>query len=123
VVAGAFDHRGRARQAHREALAGHAAEEGLAVVAPYSAVLPMMMLSMAAPRKSMLGRTTIAAAGQALAGVVVGVADQVQRDAARQEGAERLAARAFELDADVSSGRPSGWTLVTRPESMAPTCG
>ena len=30
VVAGALDHRGGARQAHRKALAGHAAEEGLA---------------------------------------------------------------------------------------------
>ena len=30
VVAGAFDHRARARQPHREAFAGHAAEEGLA---------------------------------------------------------------------------------------------
>ena len=30
MVAGAFDHRRRARQAHREALARHAAEEGLA---------------------------------------------------------------------------------------------
>jgi hypothetical protein len=54
-------------------------------VAPYSAVLPMMMLSSASPRKSMLGRTTIAAARQALAGVVVGVADQVQRDAAARK--------------------------------------
>ena len=29
------------------------------VVAPYSAVLPMMMLLVATPRKSMLGRTTM----------------------------------------------------------------
>ena len=29
------------------------------VVAPYSAVLPMMMLLVASPRKSMLGRTTM----------------------------------------------------------------
>ena len=41
-----------------------------------------------------------AAARQALADIVVAVADQVEGDAARQEGAEGLAGRAGQLDRD-----------------------
>ena len=63
----------------------------------------------------LLGRRTCAspvradddpAAGQALADVVVGVAEQPQRDAARQERAERLARRAGERDVDGVVGQP-----------------
>ena len=49
-----------------------------------------------------------AAARQALAGVVVGVADQVQRDALGQERAEALAAGAFHLDEDGVVGQAFG---------------
>ena len=46
------------------------------------------------------------AARQALAEAVVGVADERHRDAARQEGAEALAGRAVEGDADGVVGQP-----------------
>ena len=54
-----------------------------------------------------------AAAGQALADVVVGVAVEAQRDAAGHEGAEALAGRAGEGDVDRVVGqarrRRSAW--------------
>ena len=84
--------------AHREALAGDAAEERLAAaIAPYSTVLPMMMFSVGVAAEVDARPHDDAAARQALAGVVVGVADQVERDALREEGAEALAAGAFDL--------------------------
>jgi hypothetical protein len=48
-----------------------------------------------------------AAARQALADVVVAFADQFERDAARQEGAEALPGGAVERTWMVSSGRPA----------------
>src|SRR5690606_28294142 len=100
VVAGAFDHGGRPRVAHRKTLAGHAVEERFArqraiqhgvadddVVGPEPA--------------EVIGRAhDDAAARQALADVVVAFAYQVQCDAVRQEGAEALAGRAVALDVD-----------------------
>jgi hypothetical protein len=59
VVARAFDHRGGARQAHREALAGHAAEEGLAAGGAVQRGVADDDVLVASPRKSMLGRTTM----------------------------------------------------------------
>ena len=55
-----------------------------------------------------------APARQALAGVVVRIADQLQRDALAQEGAERLAARALELNADGVVGQAFGVHLGHR---------
>ena len=46
------------------------------------------------------GRMTMRAARQALADIVVGVADQLEGDAARQEGAEALPGRAGQLHLD-----------------------
>jgi hypothetical protein len=69
----------------------------------------------------MLGPHDDAPARQALAGVVVGVADQVQRDALGQEGAEALAAGAFIWMKMVWSGRPSGPWRISSPDSIAPT--
>jgi hypothetical protein len=109
VVTGTFDDGGGARQANREPLAGHAAEEGLAAGGAVQAtVLPTMMF---------FGRVTAEVdarahreppARQALAGVVVGVADQVQRDAAGEEGAKALAAGAFHLHEDGVVGQAFG---------------
>jgi hypothetical protein len=100
VVAGAFDDRRGARQAHREALAGHAAQVGLAGGRAVQRGVAHDGVAHRFAAEVEAGAHHHAAAREALAGVVVGVADQVQRDAACQEGAERLAARAFELDAD-----------------------
>src|SRR5205814_6864211 len=100
MVAGTFADRGGARQAHRKALAGHAAQEGLATG---------RAVQHGVADDDVLRRVTAevdaradgdAAARQALAGVVVGVADQVEGDALREERAEALATGAFELDED-----------------------
>jgi hypothetical protein len=89
VVAGALDDRGRAGVAHREALAGHAAEERLAAIAPYSTVLPTMMFSSGFAAEVDARAHDDAPARQALADVVVGIADQVERDA-RARNAPKL---------------------------------
>jgi hypothetical protein len=81
VVAGAFHHRRGAGQAHGEALAGHAAEEGLAAggAVQHGVADDDVARGLAAELDARAHHD--AAARQALAGVVVGVADQVQRDA------------------------------------------
>ena len=63
-------------------------------VAPYAIVLPAMICSSARERRRPVGADDDPAAGEALADVVVGVALEPQRDAPRQERAERLAGRA-----------------------------
>ena len=62
--------------------------------------LPAMMFVLGGERRGPVGPHDDPAAGQALADVVVGVAEQPQRDAARQERAERLPGRAGERDVD-----------------------
>ena len=108
MVARAFHHRGGAGVAHREALAGHAVEERLT---------SQRTVQHGVADDDVVGRLTAelvrrthdhAAARQALAHVVVAVAHQVQRDAMRQERAERLAGRALHLHVD----RVIGQTLV-----------
>src|SRR5690606_23239849 len=81
VVAGALDDRRSARVAHRKAFAGHAAEEGLAAQrAVQHRVADDDVLGPVAAE--VVGRAhDDAAAGQALADVVVAFADQVERDA------------------------------------------
>src|SRR5438067_3199315 len=92
VIADALDDGVHARVADREALAGQAAEERLA---PGGAVEHRVadddvLLGLVA---GALGRAACqAAARHALAGVVVRVAEQRDRDARRQPGAEALAA-------------------------------
>jgi hypothetical protein len=75
-------------------------------IAPYSTVLPTMMFS-AASRS--MGRLTHdhAAARKALADIVVGIADEVQRDAMRKERAEGLPCDTLERDVDGVVGRPA----------------
>ena len=90
MVAGALDHRDRARVAHREALAGDAVEVGLA---------RDRAVEHGVADDDVLGRLALdvgrlahdhAAARKALADIVVGVAGQVERDAVGQPGAEAL---------------------------------
>jgi hypothetical protein len=65
-----------------------------------------------------------AAARQALADIVVGVADQVERDAMGEERTEGLAGRARELDRDgVVRQALVAVRLATSPDSMAPADG
>ena len=100
MVASALNHCGGTRQAHRKALAGHAAKECLpAGGAIHHCVAHDGVAHRLAPKID-AGAHHHAAARQALAGVVVGVANQVERDAAGQKGGKGLAASAFELDAD-----------------------
>ena len=98
VVADTLDHRGRARVAHREALAGDAAEErapgGRAVehgVADDHALLGAVRGAVGRPNGDHASR-------QALADVVVGVTDERQLDPGREPGAERLAGGTVELE-------------------------
>src|SRR5574337_738555 len=106
VVAGALDDGGRTRQPHREALAGDAAEERLAAG---------RTVQRGVADDDVRGRVAAevdrrphddAPARQPFAGVVVGVADQVQRDPPGEEGAEALSAHAFGLDEDRVVGQP-----------------
>ena len=100
MVAGALHHGGRARVAHRKAFARHAIEEGLALDgAVEHRVAGNNLFGSEAPE--IVGRAhDDASSRQALAHVVIGLTHQVQRDAPRQEGTERLSGHAIELDMD-----------------------
>ena len=90
----------RAGVAHAEALAGHAAEERLAVdrAVQHGVADDDVLVGAAA---EVVGRPhDDAPARQSLADVVVGLADQIERDAARQERAEALPGGAGELHVD-----------------------
>ena len=93
--------------AHREALAGDALEIGLAGDGA---------VEHGVADDDVLGRLALgllrlahddAAARQALADIVVGVARQLERHAARQEGAEALAGGAGQRERDRVLGRPA----------------
>ena len=115
MVAGALDDGDRAGVAHREALAGHAVEEGLALDRAVEARYCRRGCS--PPARAALGLADDdAAARQALADIVVGVADQVERDAAGEEGAEALAGRAGEAEVDAVLGQPAWpWRRAISP--------
>ena len=100
MVARALHHRRGARQTHREALTGHATEEGLTTGGPiqHRVAHDDVLRGVTAEVDARTHHHT--AARQTLAGVVVGFADQVQADALGQEGAEALTAGAFHLDED-----------------------
>src|SRR5690606_16455813 len=99
VIADALDDGGDAGVAHAEALAGHAGEVHLAGdrTVQHRVADDDVLVGLDA---AVLRRIhDDAAARQALAGVVVGLARQLQRDARGEEGAEALAAVAARLDA------------------------
>ena len=123
VIAGAFDHRRGARIAHAEALAGDAAEIGLAVdravhhrVADDDVVLGLR-------RARGIRIDDDASAGQSLADIIVGRTLQLERDAAREERAEALAGDAVERDVDrvVGQALRDRSVRATAPDSIAPT--
>ena len=100
VLADALDDRQRAGVADREALAGEAAEEGLAAGgAVEDDVAGDHVLGRVEARA--VGRADREdAAGEALADVVVRLALELERDPRREPGAEALAGRAAQADVD-----------------------
>ena len=100
MVAGAFDDRDGAGVAHREALAGDAAEIAFARdrAVEHGVADDDRLLR----HDAGVGRRPDddAAARQALADIVVGVAFELEGDAAREQRAEALAGGAGELDVD-----------------------
>ena len=106
VVADALDDRVGARVAHGEALAGEAVEERAALggAVEHGVADEHVLLG---GEGRLVGRAHgDDAAGEALGGVVVGVADQRQLDAGRQPGAERLARRSAEGQLRRALGQP-----------------
>ncbi|GMA85060.1 hypothetical protein GCM10025868_03100 [Angustibacter aerolatus] len=106
MVAHALDDRGGAGVAHAEPLPRQAAHEhaaGGGAVRDHVAGDHVLLGDEGA---LVLRADDEPAAGQPLAEVVVGVAEQPQRDAARHEGPERLAGRAGERDVDRALGQP-----------------
>src|ERR1700727_2813203 len=107
MIADAFDDRCSARVAHREPLAGDAAEECLAA--------GRTVEDDVADEDAFLGQEAgglrrvddDAAAGESLADVVVRIAFEFKRDAVRDEGAKALSSRALEAVVDASVGQPS----------------
>ena len=78
MVAGTFDHCRSARQAHRKALTGHPAEKRFAAGGAIHHGIAHNGVADGFAPKINTGPNYYAPAGQALAGVVVGVANQVQ---------------------------------------------
>ncbi len=100
MIARAFDHRDGAGVAHREALAGDAAEVAFALdrAVHHGVADDDRFLR----HDAAVGRRPHddAAAGQALADVVVGLAFELKRDAAREPGAKALPGRTGQLHLD-----------------------
>ncbi len=80
-------------------------KKALPLVAPYSAVLPTMMLFSAGKSTPRGGADGQDAARHALADVVVGIALEVERHTARDERPEALAGRAREAQVDRAFGQ------------------
>ena len=70
------------------------AANSLPAVAPYSTVLPMMVFSLLRSVRRRRRAHDDRGAGQALADIIVGVAEHFELQALHGEGAERLAGRA-----------------------------
>src|SRR5206468_6315323 len=106
VVPGSLDHRQSAAVAHREALARHAAEVGLAAggaVEHHVADEDVLL----GHEGRLAGRVDDdLAAREPLGDVIVGIALEGEGDPAREEGPEALAGGAREVDADRVVGQP-----------------
>ena len=105
VVADALDHRGRAGVAHAEALAHDTADEHLAVGRAVEDHVARDDVLLGHELRDARRAQHQRAAREALAEVVVGVALEPQRDAARHERAEALPGRAAERDVDRAVGQ------------------
>ena len=124
VIAQAFDHRGRAGIAHREALAGHAVEERLAAggaVEHHVADQDVLFRQEGGVSRRIDDQP---AAGEALADVIVGVAFQLERDALGQKRAEALPGGAGELEVDgvVGQTRRAVACARSRRSASRPPC-
>ena len=93
MVAGAFDDGDGARVAHGEALARDAAEIAFAGDGAVHDGVADDHALFGHDAGLRIGPHDQLAAGEALADVVVGFADEIERDARRRPGAERLARR------------------------------
>ena len=100
MVAGAFDHRHRARVAHRKPLTGHAVEVGLALGGAVEHGIADDDVLGAVATEIVGTANDHAAARQSFADIVIGLADQIEGDAAGQEGRKALAGRTVELRMD-----------------------
>jgi len=114
MVARAFDHRGGAGQAHGKPFTGHTAEKRF--TAGCAIEHGVTHNDVAGGFATEINARTYhhAATGQTFAGVVVGVANQIQRDAFGQERTKRLTTRAFELDTQSVVGQTFGAHLSER---------
>ena len=83
--------------------------------------LPAMTLSSAVSGERRVGRDDDAPTGQALADVVVGVADEAQRDAPGTKAPKLWPADPRRVRSMVPSGRPLAWARVTSWPSIVPT--
>ena len=110
MIARALDHRRRARKPHGKALAGNARKKGLAAGGAVHHRVADNDVARGHASEVQARTHHHAAAGQALAGVIVGIADQVQRDALGQEGAKGLTARSLELNAQRVVRQAAGLT-------------
>ena len=91
VIAHAFDHRRRAGVAHREPLARHAVEERLAAGRAVEHDVADQNVFLRQERRVARRIDDQLAAGKSLADVIVGVAFEFERDAAREKRPEALA--------------------------------
>ena len=114
MIPRALDHGGGARQTNRKALARHATEVSLARGGPIHHRVAHDDVFTGHPPEVETGTHHHAPTRQAFAGVVVGVAYQVKRDAACQERTKRLSTGAFELNAQSVIGQTFGVNLGER---------
>ena len=99
VVACAFHDRGGTRQAHRKTLTGHAAEKRLAAGRAIKHGVAHDDVVRGFATEIDAGSHHHTPTRQTFAGVVVGVANQIQGDALGQESAKGLTTGALQLDA------------------------
>ena len=123
MVADALDDRRRTGVAHREALARQTANERLAARCAVQRHVADDHVLLGGELRVAIRSDDDPTARQALAGVVVRVAFQTQRDAARQERAEALSGRAAQADVDrvVWQARCRRDRRVTSEPSIVPT--
>ncbi len=100
VIAEAFDDGGGAGVADGEALAGHAVEEGFAAGGAVEDDVADQDILFGHEGGAARRVDDDAAAGEAFADVIVGIAFEFEGDAVGEEGAEALAGGAGELEVD-----------------------
>ena len=115
VIAHALDHRVDAAVAHAEALARHAADVGLAAGRAVERDVADDDVFLGDEGRAVRRVDDDLAARQPLADVVVGVAFERQRDAARHERAEALPGRALEVQLDRVVRQPVGAVACASP--------